>query len=1199
MSSAVPDDFDSKIRILRSTLGITQQGLAALLGVSYVTVNRWENAQSRPRQLAWEKIERLARYGPEGIEGPAPEPEQRARAETRPHHEIDFGADPEVVRLVAEAERLSHGHLFNPSFATEISSIDPLPHQRLAVYERMLLQPRLRFLLADDAGAGKTIMTGLYVREMVARRLIRRVLVVPPAGLVGNWEREMRVLFRLPFRIVSGAEARTGNPFIGSESDLAIVSVDTLAGERTFRRLQELGDEASREPYDLVVFDEAHKLSADRDARTAALRRTDRYRLAEALAGVRGREQRWRLDWHPRHLLLLTATPHMGKDFPYYCLWRLLEPEGLPTIEAFEALSKEQRSRHFIRRTKEEMVSFDGSRLYPMRVSDTLTFDLTQGADSEQELYDETTAYLRSYYNRARILNRSAARLAMGVFQRRLASSTYALLRSLERRAERIDAMIRDLEAGRIGLETFLAHQREMDRTLEDPLEESAADDEPEAEGEEAHEQAEDELLAAVVAESIADLQAEGEKLEELIALARRVDESGQESKFQRLAEVIEDPAGHGEKLLIFTEHRDTLDYLARRLGGLGFTGQIAQIHGGMHFRDRERQVEFFRKPGSEGGADILIATDAAGEGINLQFCWRMVNYDVPWNPARLEQRMGRIHRYGQEHDPVVILNLVAAKTREGRVLHTLLDKLERIRQELQSDKVFDVIGRIFEDVSIKQYMEQATTDEGASRATEELAGRLTKEQVKALRERERALYGSGGEVAEALPRLRDAMDRDGLRRLIPGYVRRFVETAAPRLGLAIEGSLDGEFQLRALQERALDMLLKDVDLPADQDLRLSVTRPARDSRAVFFHPGEPLFERFRVWVADQFSTEGLRGAVFIDPGAEAPYLFHLLRVELVRRAEAKDALPQEEGQLVEARLVGIRESQDGALEECPVEHLLLLRRGQIRPAVVRPFVATARSRAQRVRAYAQEHVAEARCKKIRAEIRAELPEREAFLRRGFDHEMARLAARRIELAQRARDGDAQAKVELERVRERQKAASSERDRSLTDLRREPELIVPGTVETLVRALVLPTTSPEDREAHDAAVERVAMDLAAEYERARGGQVRDVSTPDLARRAGLSDWPGFDLLSIRPDGIRRCIEVKGRARTGGVEVKENEWAAACNLRREYWMYVVFGCATPTPDLLRISDPFGKLLAKQKGGVLVDASQIREHAEPEL
>jgi hypothetical protein len=231
----------------------------------------------------------------------------------------------------------------------------------------------------------------------------------------------------------------------------------------------------------------------------------------------------------------------------------------------------------------------------------------------------------------------------------------------------------------------------------------------------------------------------------------------------------------------------------------------------------------------------------------------------------------------------------------------------------------------------------------------------------------------------------------------------------------------------------------------------------------------------------------------------------------------------------------------------------------------------------------------------LRKELLADLDERDAFLRRGFDHETAQLAARRIELAQRAREGDAQAKAELERVRERQKLIAAERDASLAALRREPELIAPGPAVVLVRALILPATSPEEREAHDAEVERVAMQLAAEYERSHGGRVHDVSRPELARAAGLTDWPGFDLLSLRPDGSRRCIEVKGRARTGAVEVKENEWAAACNLRREYWLYTVFGCATPSPELLRVADPFATLLAKQKGGILLSATELRANA----
>ena len=230
--------------------------------------------------------------------------------------DIDFVSDPERVRVIAEGERLTYGHLFNPAFATEISLIDPLPHQRIAVYEHMLTQTRLRFLLADDAGAGKTIMAGLYIREMLARRLLSRVLIVPPAGLVGNWEREMGSLFSLPFRVVAWSESRFENPFAGPGSNLLIVSVDTLAGERMFSRLQE----PSVPPYDLAIFDEAHKLSTDREP-DFRVRKTDQYRLAEALAGVQSEDPRWQLDWSCHHLLLLTATPHMGKDFPYYGLW--------------------------------------------------------------------------------------------------------------------------------------------------------------------------------------------------------------------------------------------------------------------------------------------------------------------------------------------------------------------------------------------------------------------------------------------------------------------------------------------------------------------------------------------------------------------------------------------------------------------------------------------------------------------------------------------------------------------------------------------------------------------------------------------------------------------------------------------------------------------------------------------------------------
>ena len=673
---------------------------------------------------------------------------------------MDFAADPDAVSAVAEAHRLAYGHLFNSAFAAETSLIDPLPHQRIAVYEQMLQQAPLRFLLADDAGAGKTIMTGLYVREMLSRRLIRRVLIVPPAGLVGNWEREMRTLFRLSFRIVSGEDARTGNPFLGPESDQVIVSIDTLAGERMFGHLKDSQTDA----YDLVVFDEAHKLSADRQP-DFRVRKTDRYKLAEALAGAEVEDERWELPWSVQHLLLLTATPHMGKDYPYYFLWRLLLPDALSTYDAFDTFPRESRQRHFIRRTKEEMVRFDGAPLYPQRNCATLSYDLSQGPESEQELYDETTEYIGYYYNRAGVLNQSAARLAMSVFQRRLASSTYALLRSFERRQEKLAGLIDDIRNGRLTEEQLVRQQRSLDK-LDDIFETRTADEETASEDEgEQHEEFEGKALSGTIAVNLSELEVERRQVEALLNKTRSLFDTGEESKFEKLREVLRDPQYLDEKLIIFTEHRDTAEFLVRRLEGLGFTGQVALIHGGLPYQERERQVEFFRRPATEGGANYLVATDAAGEGINLQFCWLMVNYDIPWNPARLEQRMGRIHRYGQQHDPVVIVNLVAGGTREGRVLKTLLDKLEAIRRQLQSDKVFDVVGRLFEGLSMRDYLEQAVTGDADSIA-ERLEGDLTEQQVQALAERERVLFGEGGEVRRRLAQLNDEAEQENYRRL-------------------------------------------------------------------------------------------------------------------------------------------------------------------------------------------------------------------------------------------------------------------------------------------------------------------------------------------------------------------------------------------------------------------------------------------------
>ena len=1094
---------------------------------------------------------------------------------------MDFSANPDTVAAVAEAHRLAYGHLFNSAFAAETSLIDPLPHQRIAVYEQMLQQAPLRFLLADDAGAGKTIMTGLYVREMLSRRLIRRVLIVPPAGLVGNWEREMRTLFRLPFRIVSGEDARAGNPFLGPESDQVIVSIDTLAGERMFGHLKD----AQTNAYDLVVFDEAHKLSADRQP-DFRVRKTDRYKLAEALAGAEVEDDRWELPWSVQHLLLLTATPHMGKDSPYYFLWRLLLPDALSTYDAFGDFPRASRQRHFIRRTKEEMVRFDGSPLYPQRNCATLSYDLSQGPQSEQELYDETTEYLQHHYNRARMLNRSAARLAMSVFQRRLASSTYALMRSFERRQEKIAGLIDDIRNGRFTEEQLMRQQRGLDQ-LDDVFETRTADED----GGEQHEEFEGKALSGTIAVTLSELEVERRTVEALFNKAQSLFNTSEESKFEKLREVLSDPQYLDEKLIIFTEHRDTAEFLVRRLEGLGFTGQAALIHGGLPYQEREHQVEFFRRPAAEGGANYLVATDAAGEGINLQFCWLMVNYDIPWNPARLEQRMGRIHRYGQQRDPVVIVNLVAGGTREGRVLKTLLDKLEAIRRQLQSDKVFDVVGRLFEGLSMRDYLEQAVTGDADSIA-ERLEGDLTEQQVQALAERERVLFGEGGEVQQRLEHLNDEAEQENYRRLLPGYVRRFVERAAPLLDLCIEGDLGATFALVPARPRAADALLPALEVYSEEVReRLTVYKPADRESAVWMHPGEPVFDGLSAAILSRFGRDGLKGAVFTDPYATEAYLFHIALISVEQHS-------QDTPQPLESRLIGLRQSSDGTVEECPVEHLLLLRGAHgFAPSRV-PLATLARGMIADAAQFVREEVSERVVQAHRQRRLDDLPARLEFVNRGFDFQAADLAAARSHLSKMAREGNRRAQGEFSKVKERQRSLTASRNHRLAELRAEPDLIQAGESEFLVHALVVPTQDAEETECYDADVEAIAVEVATDYEKRLGAEVQDVSRPELARRAGLTDWPGFDLLSRRPEGERRAIEVKGRAGTGGIELSENEWAKACNLRDEYWLYVVFDCATPHPRLVRVRDPFAKLLVRSRESIAytISSGDVIEAAE---
>ena len=1072
-----------------------------------------------------------------------------------------FRADANLVRLVAEAHRLQHAYLFNPIFATETSLIDPLPHQFIAVYEHLLKHFPLRFLLADDAGAGKTIMAGLYIQESLLRRQVERVLIVPPAGLIGNWERELRVCFRLPFRILSSADAIHTNPFADPENRLAIVSLDTLRQERMQDHLFEA------RPYDLIVFDEAHKLSA-RYELDGTVHKSKRYELAEQIAAQQ------------KSLLLLTATPHMGKDDAYYFLWRLLLPEHLAAQKAFERFPDKEKSKHLLRRMKEDMVTFDGEPIYPPRRSRTIAYPLKQGKVSEQSLYDAVTAYCEKYFDLAGQYNRSAAKMAMMVLQRRLASSTFALLRSLIRRAEKLRITLRNLKDGRLSTEGLEKAQAELSDI--DIRDEKTGDEEEVIDGNEEAEQIDKNLERATAARSITELETEISHVQSLVELARKVYNLKAESKFEKLWEALQEY--QDTKVLVFTEHRDTMDFIIERLEALGFTDKVAQIHGGMRYNEREEQVEFFRDP---NGAQYLVATDAAGEGINLQFCWLMVNYDIPWNPARLEQRMGRIHRYKQKHT-VVLLNLVAEDTREGRVLKVLLEKMQRMRDELNDDKVFDVIGQQFSQISLKELITKAITENQTEASIDTINTRFTLENIQKQLEGQQKSVASS-EVKRLLASVQEQRESAETLRMLPAYVRSFFEEAAPLLGYRIEGDIDATFRFSrcpVFVQNAIEKYPEHLRNQLTFSRQLALPTGAEKTAAIFLHPGEPIFDAIRTRFLEKFNPEGERGAIYFDPQADEPYLFYLARVSVVRKTD-------EASHVLDEILVGIKRFSDGRCEKTPA-HLLLTLTPQLPqrnvPETLSAEWVNRADETQPVKNFVCENFGNPRLSHIHDTLQSELENKREQIRISSNLRKAELLEQRRNLKNAVAKGVPAAQTKLNNCEQELNALPRKRREAEASLITEIETTQLGPVTLYVRAFVAPPQSEEvpTRTLRDA--EAIAIQTAIEHENKRCAEVKDVSNPNLEK--------GFDLQSTHPNGEVRYIEVKGRTGVTSVELTANEWRQAANHRDRYWLYVVYHCDTDEPRLYPCRDPFGTLIAKATGSIRINAGDIMKNSDIE-
>ena len=783
-----------------------------------------------------------------------------------------FDGDGALFRLVSEAHRIRLAHLFDPRLAVHTSSVDALPHQITAVYEEMLPRQPLRYLLADDPGAGKTIMTGLYLKELLVRGDLKRGLIVCPGSLVEQWRDELHQRFHLPFKILTReqiATTHTGNPF--QEQNLLICRLDQLSRNEDIQAKLELTD------WDIIVCDEAHKMSASFFG--GEVRRTKRYQLGQLLGKL------------TRHFLLLTATPHNGKEEDFQLFMALLDGDRFEG-RFRDGVHRVDTSDLMRRMVKEQLLKFDGTPLFPERYAYTVNYKLSE---LEVSLYHDVTNYVREEMNRADLLKGERGNrvgFALTILQRRLASSPEAIYRSIQRRRKRLETRLREEKLLKRGVDAqsdmYADGTASMDREEVDAF----YDETPAAEVEETEEEL---VERASAARTIAELEAEIQTLRALEGLAQRVHRSGTDQKWEQLSKLLQgdseaspagelfDPQGYRRKLIIFTEHRDTLNYLTNRIRTLiGRAETVVTIQGSMGHEDRRKAKEAFTQ---DPKVQILVATDAAGEGINLQRAHLMVNYDLPWNPNRVEQRFGRIHRIGQT-EVCHLWNLVASETREGEVFNTLLQKLEQQRESL-GGAVFDVLGKCFTDTPLRQLLIEAIrygdSPEGQARLTQVIDDALDIDHLRDLIE-ERALT-HGTIDTTRLKDIREEMERAEARRLQPHFIASFFREAFSHLGGTLREREPKRYEITHVpavirnRDRVIgvgETVQKRYERITFEKDRISIVgKPI----AAFVSPGHPLLNATLDLIMERYRDLLKRGSLLVDPddqNDEVRVLFYL-----------------------------------------------------------------------------------------------------------------------------------------------------------------------------------------------------------------------------------------------------------------------------------------------------------------------------------
>lgn len=1102
-----------------------------------------------------------------------------------------FNGNADDFKLALEAKRISNAHLFDPFMAVHSSNVIPLPHQITAVYESMLPKQPLRYILADDPGAGKTIMAGLLIRELMARADIERILIVSPGSLVEQWQDELSEKFNLQFNILSREIEQQCRGNVFEEYNCLIARIDQLKRMEYNEEMQEkekgdLWKKLELVNWDLVIIDEAHKLSASQSGED--IHKSQRFRLGETLSA------------RSKHFLMMTATPHNGKEEDFQIFLSLIDNDRFGRVRG--DVGEFDVSDIMRRMCKEELVKFDGTPLFPQRKAISVTYQLS---DREMALYEHVTQYVIEEMNKAERLDNNKkgnVGFALTNLQRRLASSPEAIYTSLKNRKFRLTEKLKEWKKTGITTSSIMTAVGERTHTYLIMQQDDSLTPEE-------YERVENEMTDTLTASrSIEELKKEIETLSNLEREAEDLVFSKQDKKWEELRSLLDDPqmkneAGARHKLIIFTEYKATLDYLQDRISNsLGDTKKVVVIHGGLN-RDKRREIqeEFRHNP----DVQILIATDAAGEGVNLQNAHLMINYDLPWNPNRIEQRFGRIHRIGQT-EVCYLWNLIANETREGAVFAQLFEKLEKEREAL-GGKVFDILGDLFEDKPLQEllieairYGEDPLRKEELKRVVE---GALDREHIDELIRRNALTHDCMS--PERMFAVREEMEKAEAKKLQPYFVKSYFQKAFENLGGTFRPRETGRFEITYVPEsvRSMDRKLigngrVNQNPVVSKYERVCFERDFVDVKgkpAALLHPGHPLMAAVTGCILDKYEGVLKQGSVFVNPADEglSPQVLCVLDhkisdgegktlsrvyqfVLIDRDGNGKDAgfAPHLDLRALDSKEVSVLEKLAGSSWSNNISSL------GVDGADLSWLNEDIEERAL---AFANARLVPKHFNETKVRHEADIDKQMSAVNIRLTKEIDYLTQLRTKFEANAAKGKPAAIPSLEKTKQDIRRISDRLDAKRKELNVEREvvseppklvaacLILPiGFINRLCGTDVLITSFSEDEKAR-AFLEKCGMDAVIAKEREMGFETKDVSRENC----------GWDITSIKYNAKRevvaeRHVEVKGKSVSSPVvTVSSNEIRAGLNQQDKYVLAIVIVDGEKVSHPYYVHKPFVK------------------------